>query len=58
MGAVFDEIITEVEAPSTTGDSNEGGPASQTSSPPKESDIELCQQLERINERQCRLMAD
>lgn len=58
MGAVFDEIITEVEAPSTAEGSNEGDPESQANSPSRESDVELCQRLGRINERQCRLMAD
>ncbi len=58
MGAVFDEIITEIEAPSTTDEGNQGEPPPETGSPSKESDLELCQRLDRINERQCRLMAD
>lgn len=58
MGAVFDEIITEIEPPSTTGGGSEGEPPAETGSPSKESDIELSQRLDRINERQCRLLAN
>lgn len=58
MGAVFDEIITEIDPPSTTGEGTEGGTPPETGSPSKESDIELCQRLDRISERQYRLMAD
>ena len=58
MGVVFDEIITEVEAPATTGDANEGAVASSAGSPSTESEAELCQRLSRLNERQCRLVAD